>query len=437
METLLPFKPVELGDRAAIERRTVPSGLTNCDLAFANMYCWQESYRSEWCEVDGLLVIRFRIDGGERIGMPDAVDGIGDPHDGGRADITPAAVGHDLLQAADVGDDDRRGELVGDLRHAALRGAPIGQHDEIGRREIVADGRIGNEPVVEDHLLPESRLGDLSPIGSGIGIKLPRHDQPTPLGTSCPLQAGPGIEQQVEPLVVADEPEKEGIAQRRIDAEARAGLRAVDPLAVLFETRMGREERRSIRVGAQLAHHLVGHADETVDRTQEIAVEGAVEKVRFVRLDVVDLADHLRQAVAACQAGDRTEAGGHEGGPVFQQEHVGALGRQLPSHAPPVPRQAGVDRTADPQIGRRRGRDRLALSREEERGILPREGAEVDRMAAALVDAPHGLHDRSQTAAIGMRGTEDGDFHKHTNPVGRNAGRARPTTRQGRIQRYE
>lgn len=77
METLLPFKPVELGDRAAIERRTVPSGLTNCDLAFANMYCWQESYRSEWCEVDGLLVIRFRIDGGERIGYMQPV-GTGD-----------------------------------------------------------------------------------------------------------------------------------------------------------------------------------------------------------------------------------------------------------------------------------------------------------------------------------------------------------------------
>ncbi len=70
METLpaLRFKPVELGDRAAIERCTVPSGLTDCDLSFANMYCWQESYRSEWCMADGLLVIRFRIDGGERIG---------------------------------------------------------------------------------------------------------------------------------------------------------------------------------------------------------------------------------------------------------------------------------------------------------------------------------------------------------------------------------
>lgn len=77
MNAPLPFKPVELGDRAAIERRTVPSGLTNCDLSFANMYCWQESYRSEWCDVDGLLVIRFRIDGGERTGYMQPV-GAGD-----------------------------------------------------------------------------------------------------------------------------------------------------------------------------------------------------------------------------------------------------------------------------------------------------------------------------------------------------------------------
>lgn len=62
-----PFKPLELGDRARIERYTIPSSLTNCDLAFANMYCWQPTFRSEWTEVDGFLVIRFRIDGGARV----------------------------------------------------------------------------------------------------------------------------------------------------------------------------------------------------------------------------------------------------------------------------------------------------------------------------------------------------------------------------------
>lgn len=65
---MIEFQPVRLEDRAVIERYTMPSGICNCDLAFANMFCWQEVYRSAWAEVQGFLVIRFRIDGGERIG---------------------------------------------------------------------------------------------------------------------------------------------------------------------------------------------------------------------------------------------------------------------------------------------------------------------------------------------------------------------------------
>ena len=65
---MIEFRPVRLEDRSVIERHTMPSGIANCDLAFANMYCWQELYRSAWAIVEGFLVIRFRIDGGERIG---------------------------------------------------------------------------------------------------------------------------------------------------------------------------------------------------------------------------------------------------------------------------------------------------------------------------------------------------------------------------------
>lgn len=65
---MIEFKPVRLEDRAVIERYTMPSGISNCDLAFANMYCWQAVYHSAWAEVGGFLVIRFHIDGGEKIG---------------------------------------------------------------------------------------------------------------------------------------------------------------------------------------------------------------------------------------------------------------------------------------------------------------------------------------------------------------------------------
>lgn len=65
---MIEFHPICLQDRQTIERYTLPSAITNCDLAFANMYCWQRVYHSAWAEVDGFLVIRFQIGGGEKIG---------------------------------------------------------------------------------------------------------------------------------------------------------------------------------------------------------------------------------------------------------------------------------------------------------------------------------------------------------------------------------
>lgn len=68
---MIEFSPLRPEDRPAIERCTLPSGVRNCDLAFANMYCWQEVYRSAWAEVEGFLVVRFHIDGGPETGyMP-------------------------------------------------------------------------------------------------------------------------------------------------------------------------------------------------------------------------------------------------------------------------------------------------------------------------------------------------------------------------------
>ena len=54
---MIEFKPVRLEDKQIIERHTMPSGILNCDLAFANMYCWQAMYHSAWAVIDGFLVI--------------------------------------------------------------------------------------------------------------------------------------------------------------------------------------------------------------------------------------------------------------------------------------------------------------------------------------------------------------------------------------------
>lgn len=64
----IDFNPIRLEDRPLIERYTMPSSISNCDLAFANMYCWRAVYHSAWAEIEGFLVIRFHIAGGKKIG---------------------------------------------------------------------------------------------------------------------------------------------------------------------------------------------------------------------------------------------------------------------------------------------------------------------------------------------------------------------------------
>lgn len=74
---MIAFKPVSLADRARIERYTLPWAADNCDMAFANMFCWHFIYGSEWAEAEGFLLIRFRIDGSDRTGYMQPV-GAGD-----------------------------------------------------------------------------------------------------------------------------------------------------------------------------------------------------------------------------------------------------------------------------------------------------------------------------------------------------------------------
>ncbi|MFR9602549.1 MAG: GNAT family N-acetyltransferase [Rikenellaceae bacterium] len=65
---MIEFRPIELSDRETIERYTHCSGIRNCDLSFANMYCWQTTFDSAWAIFEGYLIIRFRINGGEELG---------------------------------------------------------------------------------------------------------------------------------------------------------------------------------------------------------------------------------------------------------------------------------------------------------------------------------------------------------------------------------
>ncbi|MFR9649402.1 MAG: GNAT family N-acetyltransferase [Rikenellaceae bacterium] len=65
---MIDFCDIKLEDRESIERYTLSNTIYNNDLSFANMYCWQPIMKSQWAIVDGFLVIKYAIDGGDKIG---------------------------------------------------------------------------------------------------------------------------------------------------------------------------------------------------------------------------------------------------------------------------------------------------------------------------------------------------------------------------------
>ncbi len=65
---MIEFRDIELSHKEFIESYTRCSGVRNCDLSFANMYCWQTTFGSAWAIIDGYLIIRFRIGGGDELG---------------------------------------------------------------------------------------------------------------------------------------------------------------------------------------------------------------------------------------------------------------------------------------------------------------------------------------------------------------------------------
>ena len=43
---MITFKPITIEDKAEIESFTLPYAPANCDLAFANMFCWQFQFKT-------------------------------------------------------------------------------------------------------------------------------------------------------------------------------------------------------------------------------------------------------------------------------------------------------------------------------------------------------------------------------------------------------
>ncbi|MEG1545144.1 MAG: DUF2156 domain-containing protein, partial [Tannerellaceae bacterium] len=63
----ISFRPITIEDRDVISSYTIPSNYRNCDFSFSNMCSWRFLYDSEFVEVDGFLLIRFKIEEKKRI----------------------------------------------------------------------------------------------------------------------------------------------------------------------------------------------------------------------------------------------------------------------------------------------------------------------------------------------------------------------------------
>ena len=55
----IEFHPVTVADKPLFEYYMLGAEEQNCDLNFANIFCWSTTYHSEVAEVEGFLVIRF------------------------------------------------------------------------------------------------------------------------------------------------------------------------------------------------------------------------------------------------------------------------------------------------------------------------------------------------------------------------------------------
>ena len=75
---MIKFNHVTVASKEVFDRYMQASDIRNCDMAFTNIFCWQEVYRSAWAEVEGFLVVRFHIDGGTKVAYMQPVGADGD-----------------------------------------------------------------------------------------------------------------------------------------------------------------------------------------------------------------------------------------------------------------------------------------------------------------------------------------------------------------------
>lgn len=76
---MIQFREITVADKPLFDRYACAAQVRNCDMTFANIYCWQPFYRSEWAIVEEFLVVRFRLDGGDRLAYMQPLSGNNNP----------------------------------------------------------------------------------------------------------------------------------------------------------------------------------------------------------------------------------------------------------------------------------------------------------------------------------------------------------------------
>lgn len=58
----MDFKKITIADKSDIESAYRRAGIIDCDMAFANLICWEKSNPAQICRIGGFIVIRIRLD---------------------------------------------------------------------------------------------------------------------------------------------------------------------------------------------------------------------------------------------------------------------------------------------------------------------------------------------------------------------------------------
>ena len=175
----------------------------------------------------------------------------------------------DLGEAADVAHQDRLAEGEGRVEHARLLGVAVRQHDQVGAAEQGRDLGVGDEAGHEAHGRGAAAGGRLQLFH--VDPERAAHDPQL-----RPLDPPEGLEQQVDPLVRADQAEEQG--NRSLDrGQLRRQRRFLAEAGEVVQRPM-RDHVDAIRrdpgLVAQDARPVLGEGDEGVHALQQRAVAG-------------------------------------------------------------------------------------------------------------------------------------------------------------------